>query len=170
VQNVARDGQLYRLLYDCAELQDQRRRALVGYICRRNGHVCIGGIAKGSQLKEIAAGTRIVHGFFLAMRKRGLNVGWDTGVAVPILVPGITACAHPEPARYPIPTLDVLSHYGFAAVVEIEPHEWEKNKILRIVYPDGKGRCIYPATDFTPILQSIRRQAVARYGPQSVEN
>jgi hypothetical protein len=110
------------------------------------------------------------RGFFLAMRKRGLNVGWDTGVAVPILVPGITACAHPEPARYPIPTLDVLSHYGFAAVVEIEPHEWEKNKILRIVYPDGKGRCIYPATDFTPILQSIRRQAVARYGPQSVEN
>jgi hypothetical protein len=106
-------------------------------------------------------------GFFLAMRKRGLNVGCDTGVAVAILVPGMPPCADVQPARYPAPTLDVLSRYGFTAVVEIEPHEWEKNRILRIVYPDGKGRRIRPDAHFTPILQSIRRQAIARYGPAS---
>jgi hypothetical protein len=110
------------------------------------------------------------RGFFLKMRKRGLNIGWDTGEAVAILVPGAAGCGDPEPARYPVPTLDILSRYGLAAEVEIEPHEWEKNKILRIVYPDGKGRRIYPDTQFTPILRKIREEAVARYGPDSITN
>ncbi|OHB62768.1 MAG: hypothetical protein A2Y76_04200 [Planctomycetes bacterium RBG_13_60_9] len=108
------------------------------------------------------------RGFFVDMRKRGLNVGCDTGVAIPVLVPGITQCADAAPARYPAPTLDVLSRWGLAVEVEIEPHEWEKNKILRIVYPDGKGRRIRPDAHFAPILRSIRRDAIARYGPASV--
>ncbi len=75
-----------------------------------------------------------------------------------------------EPASYPAPTLDALSKYGFSAYVEIEPHEWERGKVLRIVYPDGKGKRIYPATDFAPIIAQINREVAEKYGPAMAFN
>ena len=51
--------------------------------------------------------------------------------------------------------------------LEIEPKEWEKDKILQIVYPDVNQRKkrIEPAIHFAPIMKYIEQDAVAKYGP-----
>ena len=107
-------------------------------------------------------------GTFINMKKRGLDIGVDTGYATPILVPNVPACPGAQPVVYPAPTLRDLSDYGFSAAVEIEPHEWEKNKILRIVYRDQPGKRIRPDQHFAAIMSEIRREAAARYGPENV--
>jgi hypothetical protein len=107
-------------------------------------------------------------GTFINMKKRGLDIGVETGYATPILVPNVPNCPGAEPLPYPAPTLQSLPSYGFSAVVEIKPHEWEKSKILRIVYPDGEGDRIVPEAHFALIMRQIRREAAARYGPDSV--
>jgi hypothetical protein len=109
-------------------------------------------------------------GMFINMKKRNLDIGVDNGLVTPILVPDVPGCAGAEPACYPAPTLDALSCYGFSAFVEIEPHELEKGKILRIVYPDGQGRRIRIDGHFTPIMRHIRQEAAARYGPEYASN
>jgi hypothetical protein len=109
-------------------------------------------------------------GMFINMKKRNLDIGVDNGLVTPILVPDVPGCAGAEPACYPAPTLDALSRYGFSAFVEIEPHELEKGKILRIVYPDGQGRRIRPDVHFAPIMRQIRQEAAARYGPEYASN
>jgi hypothetical protein len=106
-------------------------------------------------------------GTFINMKKRGLDIGVDTGYATPILVPNVPACPGAQPQAYPAPTLRALSDYGFVAVVEIEPHEWEKNRILRVVYPDQPGRRIRPDEHFAAIMADIRREAAARYGAEN---
>ena len=107
-------------------------------------------------------------GTFINMKKRGLDIGVDTGYATPILVPNVPSCPGAQPVAYPVPTLRALSEYGFSVVVEIEPHEWEKNKILRIIYPDHQGRRIRPDQHFAAIMGDIRREAAARYGTENV--
>ena len=108
-------------------------------------------------------------GTFINMKKRGLDIGVDTGFVTPIRVPDVPSCAGAEPAYCPAPRLDGLAQYGFAAVPEIIPHEWEKVKILRIAYPNGGGRTIRPDIHYQPIMNEIRREAAARYGPQRTE-
>jgi hypothetical protein len=100
------------------------------------------------------------------MKKRNFDIGLDDGLVTPTLVPNVSECAGAEPASYPVPTLDVLSKHGFCATVEIEPHEWEKGKILRIVYPDGRGKRILPERDFPQIMDHMRQEAAARYGAE----
>jgi hypothetical protein len=109
-------------------------------------------------------------GTFINMKKRGLDIGQDTGYVLPIRVPEVPGCEGAEPAAYPAPTLKALAHYGFSAVLEIEPHEWEKNKILRIAYPNGGGKRIVPDAHFTLIMNQIRQEAAARYGPTYAAN
>jgi hypothetical protein len=104
--------------------------------------------------------------FFVDIKKRNLDIGLDDGFVTPTLVPGVSACPDPEPVPYPVPKLDVLSKYGFSAKVEIEPHEWEKGKILRVVYGDKPQKRVIPAEHFPIIMDEIRRQATALYGPQ----
>jgi hypothetical protein len=68
---------------------------------------------------------------------------------------------------YPVPRLDGLAQYDFAAKVEIEPHEWESGKILRLVYcSDQPQKRIDPEEHFAVIMNDIRREAVAMYGPE----
>ena len=107
-------------------------------------------------------------GTFINMKKRGLDIGVETGYATPILVPNVPSCPEAQPVPYPAPTLRALSNYGFAAVVEIEPHEWERNRILRIVYPEGQGDRIVPEAHFAAIMRQIRREAADRYGLENV--
>ena len=109
-------------------------------------------------------------GTFINMKKRGLDIGVDTGFVTPILVPNVPGCSGAEPALQPAPRLDGLANYGFAAVPEILPHEWEKGKILRIVYPNGGGNRIRPDIHYGPIMDEIRREAIARYGPKVASN
>jgi hypothetical protein len=100
-------------------------------------------------------------GVMLRIRQKNFDIGVDDGFVQPLLVPGVLPCAGAQPAAYPVPSLAGLSKYGFSATVEIEPHEWEKGKLLRIAYPNGKGTRIKPAVHFAPIIARIR-QKVAR--------
>jgi hypothetical protein len=101
------------------------------------------------------------------MLKRNLDIGLDDGFVTPWLVPGYPASDGVEPEPCPVPRLASLEDYGFAARVEIEPKEWERDQIFRVVYPEGTaGRDrIEPARHFGPLMERIQAQAVARYGP-----
>jgi len=105
---------------------------------------------------------------FVDLWRRNFDIGLGDGFVTPTLLPNAPGCEGAEPVSYPIPTLDALSQYGFSARVEIEPREWEKNRVLRIVYPDTKGKRIFPAEHFPIIMAQIRREAEAKYGPEMV--
>jgi hypothetical protein len=99
--------------------------------------------------------------------KRDFDVGLDDGFITPWLISGVGDCPDQRPVSYPVPTLSSLGGYGFSVKLEIEPKEWERKEILRIVYPDpreSKGR-IEPAKHYRAIIDYIRAQAVRRYGP-----
>jgi hypothetical protein len=103
---------------------------------------------------------------FVDMKKRNFDIGLDDGYVTPTLVPNVPGCAEcagAEPVSYPVPTLDILEEYGFSVTVEIEPHEWEKDKILRIV---NENKRVNPEVHFPTIMDHMRRQATARYGPE----
>ncbi len=105
---------------------------------------------------------------FVDLRRRNFDIGLDDGFVTPTLLPNVPGCAGAEPLSYPVPTLDALSRYGFRARVEIEPREWEKNRVLRIVYPHAKGKRVFPAEHFPTIMAQIRREAEAKYGREMV--
>ncbi len=107
---------------------------------------------------------------FVDLRKRNFDIGLDDGFITPTLLPNVPGCEGAEPLSYPIPTLEALSSYGFSAHVEIEPREWEKNRVLRIVYPDKKDkRKRIDATRHIPVIMAqMRREAEAKYGPEMV--
>jgi hypothetical protein len=115
---------------------------------------------------------KAVHGkwftgnfLFYRMVKRHFDIGLDDSFVTPWLAPGVPGCDEPPPEDCPVPTLDFLKQHGFAVRFEIESREWEKTKILPIIYPNGpKGR-IEPVRHFGPIMDYIRAQAAKRYGP-----
>jgi hypothetical protein len=103
------------------------------------------------------------------MKKRNFDIGLDDGRVTPTCVPDVARCSDCEPLSYPVPTLDVLAEYGFSATVEIEPREWEKDKILRIVFgdpPKADKKRINVETHLALIMDRIQREAAAKYGPQ----
>jgi hypothetical protein len=100
---------------------------------------------------------------FVDMKKRNFDIGLDDGFVTPTLVPDEPACPGAEPVSYPVPTLDVLAKYGFRARVEIEPHEWEKDAVLRVAQENCR---IDPQVEFSRIMDHLRRQAADRYGPE----
>jgi len=104
---------------------------------------------------------------FCDMVKRNFDIGWDDGSVTPWVVPGMAGCEDETPAIYAVPDLSVLGEYRFSAKYEIEPREWERKEILRLLYPSSRGRTgrIEPAQHFGPIMQYIRAQAIRRYGP-----
>ena len=99
----------------------------------------------------------------VTMKKRNLDIGLDDGYITPITVPGF--CKTEQVVLYPVPSSDV-SHYGFSIDYEILPREYEKKKLLRIVYPGRSGKTIKPAIHFAPIMARIRENAVRRFGPE----
>jgi hypothetical protein len=105
---------------------------------------------------------------FVDLRRRNFDLGLDDGAITPVLIPNVPGCEGAEPISYPVPTLEALAGYGFSARVEIEPREWEKNKVLRIVYPDKKGKRIIPTEHLPAIMAQIRKEAEAKYGPEMV--
>jgi hypothetical protein len=103
----------------------------------------------------------------VVMIKRHLDVGLEDGYVTPWLVPGVAGCEGAIPAPCPVPDLELLEIYGFGVKHEMEPREWERHKILRVVYPDPATRRdrIEPAKHFGLILKHVRAQANDRYGP-----
>ncbi|MBP7051473.1 MAG: DUF4056 domain-containing protein [Phycisphaerae bacterium] len=100
------------------------------------------------------------------MKKRNFDVGLDDGYVTPTLVPNASSCPQAQPQSYPVPTLDALSNYGFTVTVEIEPREWEKDKILRAAFGDERQKRIDPTVHLAIIMDHIQREAAAKYGPQ----
>jgi hypothetical protein len=105
---------------------------------------------------------------FCDMVKRNFDIGWDDGFVTPWLVPGVGECGDAmAAATCAIPDLSVLRGHQFSMKLEIEPREWERKEILRLLYPSGDGRTghIEPARHFGPIMDYVRAQAIRRYGP-----
>jgi hypothetical protein len=106
---------------------------------------------------------------FVNLKRRNFDIGLDDGWVTPVLLPNVPGCEGAVPISYPVPTLELPAKHGFTIAVEIEPREWEKNKVLRIVYPDDrKGKRILPTEHFPAIMAQIRREAEAKYGPEMV--
>ena len=105
---------------------------------------------------------------FLSIFKRHLDIGMTDGMISPWIVTCLPELAGAYPEPLPLPDLRILFVHGFAFRLEIEPRELEKNKILRIVYPEAKDRParIEPQKHFSVILDAIRKQALKRYGPE----
>ncbi len=103
--------------------------------------------------------------FFVEIRGRNLDIGLDDGFVTPWIAPCVSECQAAQAQTYPVPNPDSLSEYGFSVKFEIEPKEWEKGKIMKIIYPDGKGRKkrIEPAIHFAPIMDYIKKDAVEKY-------
>lgn len=104
--------------------------------------------------------------YLVNMKRRNFDIGLDNGYVTPTIVPGIAECEGLQAQSYPVPNLDFLTQYRFSVKVEIEPREWEKDKVLRIVYPDAKSRKmrLEPATHFARIMNYVKEDAVTRYG------
>jgi len=125
----------------------------------------LGGLS-GKQARDAAEmmrGKWFKGSLSVTMKKRNLDIGLDDGYVTPITVPGF--CKTDEVVLYPVPSSDV-SRYGFSLDYQILPREYEKRKLLRIVYPHRRGKTIKPTIHFEPIMARIREDAVRRYGPK----
>jgi hypothetical protein len=88
--------------------------------------------------------------FLVDMRERNFDIGIDDGLVTPTLVPGV--CEGAEPQSYPVPTLDKFYEYGFKMDFELEPKEFEKGKVLKIIYPNGNGKKRIRPAEHLPIM------------------
>jgi hypothetical protein len=104
--------------------------------------------------------------FCVDIMGRNFDIGLDDGSVTAWIIPSVSGCEAAEAQTYPVPNLDFLSEYGFSMKLEIEPREWEKGKILKAAYPDGKKRQkrIEPIVHFAPIMDHIKAQAAEKYG------
>jgi hypothetical protein len=100
----------------------------------------------------------------VTINKRNFDIGLDDGFISPCIVPSLTECKGAEAQALPVPNLDFLAEYGFSIRVEIKPKEWEKDKILKIIFPKGGKNRIDPAVHFAPIMDYIKKEAVTKYG------
>jgi len=100
------------------------------------------------------------------VKKRNFDIGLDDGFVTPWIVPSVSGCDAAEARLYPVPNLNFVFDCGFSVKLEIEPKEWEKDQILKVVYPDVKQRKerLQPAIHFAPIMKHIEQDAVTRYG------
>jgi hypothetical protein len=92
---------------------------------------------------------------FVDTKRRNFDIGLNDGLITPWIVPTSSKGGGEKVQSYPIPDPDCLCEHGFSMRFEIEPREWEKGKILRIVYPDARERRqrLEPAIHFAPIME-----------------
>jgi hypothetical protein len=88
------------------------------------------------------------------MRERNFDIGLDDGFVTPTLVPGV--CDDAQPKSCPVPTLDKFQKYGFTMDLEVEPKEFERGKILKIIYPNGERKRIQPAKHIPLVIDYIK--------------
>jgi hypothetical protein len=90
-------------------------------------------------------------------RKKNTDIGLYDGFVTPTLVPGV--CGYARPKSYPVPGLEELHKYGFAMNLEIEPKEFEKGKILKIIYPNGGGKRVRLPEHLAVVMHYIEADA-----------
>jgi hypothetical protein len=98
--------------------------------------------------------------FFVEVSARNFDIGFDDGFIKPWLVPGVKICPDPDIFLLHVPSPAAVGQYGFTVDLEIEPREWEAEKILKVVYPSAHNRpkCIMPAIHFPVILDYIKKE------------
>lgn len=96
---------------------------------------------------------------FVNMKKRYFDIGIDDGYITPVII-DIDECGKVEPLSYPVPNTDFLNKYGFSMRYEIELKGSYGKKIQKII---GKKR-INPKTDFSAIMNYIKKKAIEKYG------
>ena len=95
---------------------------------------------------------------YVEMKERNMDTGLIDGFITPTLVPDI--CKGATPQSYPVPKLTALTRLGFSMTLEVEPREFEKWEILKIVYPDGGGKRIELAAKLPIIMDYIKQQGI----------
>ena len=95
---------------------------------------------------------------YVEMKERNMDIGLTDGFVTPTLVPGI--CEGETPQSYPAPRLTACARFGFSMKLEVEPREFEKVAILKIVYPDGNGKRIELATHLPVIMEYIKQEGM----------
>ena len=103
------------------------------------------------------------------VRKRNLDIGLGDHRVTPCLVPSVPGYHGAEGRPLLVPTLDRVAACGFSVRLEIEPREWERERVLSIVYPDAEQRRerFEPAVHFAKIMDHIACDAERRYGPEA---
>jgi hypothetical protein len=94
------------------------------------------------------------------MKERNMDIGLDDGFVTPTLVPGI--CGSAQPQSYPVPTLEKCSKYGFTIDLAVEPREFERWKIFKLVYPNGGEKRIHPSEQLPIVMDFIKKEALAK--------
>lgn len=89
---------------------------------------------------------------------RSMDIGLYDGEVTPVLAYGMIENA--EPQSYPVPSLEQFEKYGFSMNLSIRPREFESGKILKLVYPDGGGKSIYPRKDMAVVMYYIEEEAL----------
>jgi len=91
------------------------------------------------------------------MKVRNTDVGIDDGFVSPMLVPGICEGAEPKPC--PIPTLEKFHKYGFSMLLEVAPKEFERDRLLKVIYPNSAApEKIQPGKDLPVVMEYINKQ------------
>ena len=101
--------------------------------------------------------------FFVDIKKRNFDVGLDDGYVTPTLLPGVAQCPGVAPVSYAVPTLDEISRHGFSVNIETRCKEWERGKIFQVLFGDRRDRRVQPIIHIPPLMEYVRRDAVARY-------
>lgn len=98
----------------------------------------------------------------VTMHVRNTDIGLHDGLVWPMLVPGV--CQEAQPLPYPAPQLDVVEQYGIGVTLEVEPREFERGRILRIVYPDGGENRINIDESLPVIMAAIEAEIIEKHG------
>jgi hypothetical protein len=118
----------------------------------------------GIQSRETArnAGREMKKKYFDGQRNldrtRNMDIGLYDGYVTPVLVPGIVKGATAK--SYPVPTPELFEKYGFAMALEIEPKEFESGKILKVIYPNGRGKSVWPDKQLPIVMRYIENDAI----------
>jgi hypothetical protein len=91
-------------------------------------------------------------------RTRNTDIGLYDGLVTPTLATNV--CKNARPELLPVPTLDEVLKYGFIVNLEIEPREFERGKILALIYPDGGGKIVRPAEHLPIVMDYIEKDAM----------
>lgn len=92
--------------------------------------------------------------------RKNTDIGLYDGFVTPTLAHRV--CNEASAQSLPVPTLDEVHNYGFAVNLEIEPKEFERGKILRIVHPDDGHKKIRPSEDLPTVMGYIEKDAMER--------
>ncbi len=105
------------------------------------------------------------HLIITDIRKRNLDLGYGDGLVSPTLIAGVPACEGVPARLLPVPAVAALAEHGFSVDVQIEPREWERDRIWAIIDAEGdrRARRLDPETDFPPLMAYIADEAIRRY-------